>query len=214
MVFARKIHFKNINKVTTETTATGFLNLWSNKGATAIHLNIYGISACFINSHLSPHEGKEHKRLVQAAEIFSAQGVYLKRINKVLDNNIIFWLGDFNFRLEDEENLTYYDIIMQINKKNFTEIMKKDELTCMKKGTMFDLFKEDKINFPPTFKLKVDQDSYNKGRRPAWTDRILYIESENKNFKISPIPGRYRSVPKYKISDHRPVVAEFSVLIF
>ena len=69
---------------------------------------------------------------------------------------------------------------------------------------------EPPLNFRPTYKLDVGTDIYDTGpknRIPAWTDRILYVDSGrltclayNADFSVSS-------------SDHKPVYASFSLAV-
>lgn len=51
----------------------------------------------------------------------------------------------------------------------------------------------------------TDPDAYR--RRPAWTDRILYIASP----LCDVVQHSYTSYPQITMSDHRPVAADFSI---
>ncbi|CAG8524223.1 10998_t:CDS:2, partial [Paraglomus occultum] len=69
-------------------------------------------------------------------------------------------------------------------------------------------FNEGDINFMPTYKYDNGTDNYDtseKNRIPAWTDRILF---RGKNIQLK----RY-SRAEIRISDHRPVLALFSIEI-
>jgi phosphatidylinositol-bisphosphatase len=113
-------------------------------------------------------------------------------------------------------------------------LMKYDQLDGLRKTKMFPLisFEEGKITFPPTFKYDIGRDIFDsskKRRCPAWTDRILFQQvpdtanlerivddPSNKN-TVSPNKGemlkllKYDSIRNCRHSDHRPVVATFSV---
>jgi hypothetical protein len=113
-------------------------------------------------------------------------------------------------------------------------LMKYDQLDGLRKTKMFPptSFEEGKITFPPTFKYDIGRDIFDsskKRRCPAWTDRILFQQvpdtanlerivddPSNKN-TVSPNKGemlkllKYDSIRNCRHSDHRPVVATFSV---
>ena len=94
-------------------------------------------------------------------------------------------------------------------------------------------FDEGPLNFRPTFKFDSDCDVYDtspKQRIPSWTDRILYrgsssseqvqvdsrdIGSDSRFERLTPSAKimllAYKSVPSLRFSDHRPVIAAFSV---
>lgn len=69
-------------------------------------------------------------------------------------------------------------------------------------------------SFPPLGSWQYDKrrdsfDSSSKRRVPAWTDRILYkpLSSQGKPVKLL----SYTSIPECRHSDHRPVMASFTV---
>lgn len=69
-------------------------------------------------------------------------------------------------------------------------------------------FAEAPVLFAPTFKLDRGTDVYDsseKQRVPAWTDRVLHKPAK------ALLPTAYRSVESVRSSDHRPVVARFTV---
>ena len=53
----------NVANFETSYVKTGFNGLWGNKGAVAIAARINGRSVCFINSHLTPHDGNVQQRI-------------------------------------------------------------------------------------------------------------------------------------------------------
>jgi hypothetical protein len=83
---------------------------------------------------------------------------------------------------------------------------------------LLERFQEGSISFNPTYKYDDNSEVYDtskKQRVPSWTDRILFQAS-----KSGGQPGEIRNVieQKYynrresKYSDHRPVLAKFTVL--
>jgi hypothetical protein len=69
-------------------------------------------------------------------------------------------------------------------------------------------FEEGPISFLPTYKYDIDTDTYDtskKKRVPAYTDRILFKPSDKVSLK------EYDTVQELRISDHRPVYANFLV---
>ncbi|CEM02410.1 unnamed protein product [Vitrella brassicaformis CCMP3155] len=69
------------------------------------------------------------------------------------------------------------------------------------------------IEFPPTYKFDEGTDHYDtskKERVPAWTDRILWKKCDRPD---QIIPCAYDSVKGVRLSDHRPVYAQFLVAV-
>ena len=65
-------------------------------------------------------------------------------------------------------------------------------------------FHEGKICFAPTFKFKAGTDNYSNIREPSWTDRILFRSNDGILQQFN-----YDSNNTSKLSDHRPVFAQF-----
>ena len=65
-------------------------------------------------------------------------------------------------------------------------------------------YAEEKIIFPPTYKLSDKGDQYCRQRVPGWTDRIFNRMGRSKQLSYS---------CEYNVlgSDHRPVIASYKV---
>ncbi len=67
---------------------------------------------------------------------------------------------------------------------------------------------EPPLNFRPTYKYDIGTNIYDSGskqRIPSWTDRILFVDSNN----ISCVA--YNSDDTISTSDHKPVYASFII---
>ncbi|KAJ7387359.1 positive regulation of renal water transport [Desmophyllum pertusum] len=82
-----------------------------------------------------------------------------------------------------------------------------------KAGKCFVNFHEGELTFPPTYKYNPGTDEWDtesgKYRKPAWTDRVLWQESEEKKNTVR--LESYTSHQAYQTSDHRPVGASLVV---
>ncbi|KAL3230238.1 Phosphatidylinositol 4,5-bisphosphate 5-phosphatase INP54 [Nakaseomyces bracarensis] len=124
----------------------------------------------FICCHLNAKEGRENKR----ARIDDFDRI-MSQCNRVLDEagfrkGHIFFFGDLNFRVTDT------NVAPQDPNKWEETLWRSEELNRLKhKGIILRGFKEGRINFPPTYKYKLQSEStYNSKRIPSWCDRILY----------------------------------------
>ncbi|KAH9309596.1 hypothetical protein KI387_037507, partial [Taxus chinensis] len=94
--------------------------------------------------------------------------------------DMIIWLGDFNYRLND---IPYEYAIDCIEQKDFATLLQKDQLREeMRAGRVFQGMREGQIVFPPTYKFDRGQQGYDsseKRRVPAWCDRILFRDGRN-----------------------------------
>jgi hypothetical protein len=96
----------------------------------------------------------------------------------ILDHDLIFWIGDFNYRID--VSLSLEDIMELLQKENLQALRKKDQLNLERaQGNVFQGFEEALLTFPPTYKFQAGTDVYEtrpekKLRPPAWCDRILW----------------------------------------
>jgi phosphatidylinositol-bisphosphatase len=125
------------------------------------------------------------------------------------DHDIIIWMGDLNYRIDD--SIAIEDIFSSIEKNELEVLRQKDQLTIERsKGRVFQGFQEGLVTFPPTYKYQPGTDLYEtraekKLRAPAWCDRILW-KMINKDLVIKQLEySRANLLP----SDHKPVYATF-----
>ncbi|XP_018567291.1 phosphatidylinositol 4,5-bisphosphate 5-phosphatase A-like isoform X2 [Anoplophora glabripennis] len=217
VVFALRKHLLNVREIESEYTRTGLAGMWGNKGAVSIRLSIYGCSLCFVNSHLSAHDGQLKDRVEDYNSIIKDQQFHVEETSKIFYHDYVFWMGDLNFRLDEKFDKTPDEIEKAIIKKDHKKLFEHDQLrNVMKKGEAFSELTEQDPNFPPTFKFVVGTPFYDHKRRPAWCDRILYcVNSHNyENVTLKVDQMSYRCHHSYTLSDHKPVSAEFIIKVF
>ncbi|KAJ3794881.1 DNase I-like protein [Lentinula aff. detonsa] len=131
----------------------------------------------------------------------------------VFESDILFWMGDLNYRI----NLPDADVRALLSSeswKNKLEILKHfDQLkTSIREKKAFEIFLEYDIHHLPTYRfgggISTDSLGYDTKRKPAWTDRILYAFSPL-TAKLE--PSSYTGHGEITMSDHRPISADFSV---
>lgn len=133
---------------------------------------------------------------------------------KILEHDVVFWLGDLNYRIEAPLN----DVLEWVRTNNWRELYRADQLQReMKRCDAFHRFQEGPIRFPPTYKLQRFEDSYKIGdteettRIPSYTDRILWrVGDAARASKLRLKLAEYNSAKVYS-SDHRPVYALFDM---
>lgn len=134
---------------------------------------------------------------------------------KILDHDIVLWIGDLNYRIDEDPS----SVLGWIESQDWAALAKADQLNQQKRsGLAFQGFEEAQISFAPTYKFEKFTDNYvvdEQGelkRTPSYTDRILWrlgdASLEAPQLSVSPL--RYDSVPE-QFSDHRPVFALLSV---
>ena len=149
----------------------------------------------------------------------------------ISDHDIIFWIGDFNYRIT--HSLTRQDILDMIATSRLNDLRVFDQLNIERSlSRVFANFNEGELSFPPTYKFQVGTDVYEcrsgkKKRPPAWCDRILWCESKSRHcssecgskVESNSTSGSkavrlldYRSADLHA-SDHKPVSAVFDVTV-
>uniref|UniRef100_A0A7S2GS40 Inositol polyphosphate-related phosphatase domain-containing protein n=1 Tax=Octactis speculum TaxID=3111310 RepID=A0A7S2GS40_9STRA len=121
----------------------------------------------------------------------------------------VFWAGDLNYRVdatrETADKLTASG--------DLEALLLHDQLrNVLRQGGAFSGMREARITFQPTYKYDSDSDVFDssaKQRIPSWTDRILYKAETASLVEIV----AYDSVQDIRISDHRPVFADFRVRV-
>ncbi|KAG2591245.1 hypothetical protein PVAP13_5NG440940 [Panicum virgatum] len=211
-IWVRRSLRKHIQSLKVSTVGVGAMGYIGNKGSISVSMSIYQTHFCFICCHLTSgeKEGDELKRNADVQEIHR-RTVFnpVSRVNMpktIYDHERIVWLGDFNYRI----NLSYEKTHELISWQDWNKLFAFDQLKVeLKKGHPFEEWTEGAINFPPTYKYKVNSgkyisDDHKSGRRtPAWCDRIL---SHGKGMRLL----SYKTVD-LRLSDHRPVTAVYMV---
>lgn len=181
------------------------------------------------------------------------------------DHDIIFWMGDLNYRI-NVPDIPVERMRAALDSKNDQaaylrrRLLEADELKFQRDFSLaFEEYNEAHIKFLPTYKYDPGTDrwdSSSKNRAPAWCDRILVatftdakdqekyryfdeVTSKNgaaekrpdilistkssnrdstdsqklKSSKLSVRQISYTSHPQLKLSDHKPISAQFIVQI-
>lgn len=127
-------------------------------------------------------------------------------------------MGDLNFRLI-EGTFDHDEIVKSIENGELAKLLGKDQLTQVRREEKaFQELTEKLPSFAPTYKFVIGSNEYDKKRRPAWTDRILFrVNSYNyEDVELTLEAKNYMSHEDqiYKCSDHLPVTQEFSISVF
>ncbi|KAM7398051.1 hypothetical protein PAMA_006087 [Pampus argenteus] len=231
LVFAKQIHLPYIRNIQTTYTRTGIFGYWGNKGGVSVRFSFYGHMVCFLNCHLAAHMNYALQRVDEFEYILEAQNFDISDTPHVRDHKVVFCFGDLNFRIADHG---LHFLRSSIDSGRLNLLWSKDQFLMMKKKEPFlQEFEEGPLNFKPTYKFDRNSETYDtsgKKRKPAWTDRILWrmkpkvLPSEDDDEKAStstdegqdeyPIfvsQDKYTSDMSYGVSDHKPVIATFSV---
>ncbi|KAJ3554943.1 hypothetical protein NM688_g2841 [Phlebia brevispora] len=138
----------------------------------------------------------------------------------IFQSDALFWMGDFptatldlNYRL----NLTDADVRSLMSEgaeENIPLMLEFDQLTLAARAQKaFEHFVEFPITHLPSYRFNSaalsDGLGYDLKRKPAWTDRILYMSTP----ASSALQTAYTSHPEISMSDHKPVSADFEIRI-
>ncbi|XP_038129870.1 inositol polyphosphate 5-phosphatase K isoform X2 [Cyprinodon tularosa] len=234
LVFAKMVHLPFIRNIQTTYTRTGIFGYWGNKGAVSVRFSFYGHMICFLNCHLAAHMHNALQRVDEFEYILETQDFDIFDTPHVLDHKVVFWFGDLNFRIQDHG---LHFVRSSINGGRLNLLWSKDQLIMMKKKEPFlQEFDEGPLNFKPTYKFDRKADTYDisgKKRKPAWTDRILWrikpkslpseedddgdekastsTDNEHDEYPILITQNAYTSVMSYGVSDHKPVIGNFTL---
>ncbi|XP_058806156.1 inositol polyphosphate 5-phosphatase E [Phymastichus coffea] len=203
------------------------------KGAISLTLTIFGKNLLFVNTHLIPHSYNWKKRYEQLTKIVDLLGFYESDVHRKIKNlrinfDVIFYFGDFNFRL----NLPRENVMNLIRKTHYpTEISvisSHDQLKILlDTNSILQGFCETDITFPPTYKFDYGTqvlDSSQKRRTPSYTDRILHKNKlqyflcnlDHKLIKSGVMLTDiiYDSIRNVRTSDHKPVYGIYHINFF
>lgn len=85
----------------------------------------------------------------------------MEETTEIFFHDYVFWMGDLNFRLQEEYDKTPEEIERDIVKNEYKKLFTYDQLRyVMKKGEAFSELEEKDPEFPPTFKFEVGTNRY------------------------------------------------------
>ncbi|KAF2842898.1 hypothetical protein M501DRAFT_993676 [Patellaria atrata CBS 101060] len=205
-IFVKSSVLKHIKNVEGSLKKTGMSGMAGNKGAVAIRMEFANTSLCFVTAHLAAGFANYEERNRDYKTIsHPTHGLRFQRNRSIDDHDAVIWLGDFNYRigLGDEKVRRF------IQMGDLETLYENDQLNLqMVAGLTFPYYSEARITFKPTYKYDVGTDQYDtsdKGRIPAWCDRVLRKGDILRQINYNTAPLRF--------SDHRPVYATFDCTI-
>ncbi|KAG9142696.1 hypothetical protein Leryth_005460 [Lithospermum erythrorhizon] len=213
-IWVRKGLRRRINNLKVSPVGVGLMGYLGNKGSVSVSMSLYQTRLCFVCTHLSSgqKEGAEERRNSDVFEILRRT-----HFSSALDgekpltipcHDQIFWFGDLNYRI----NMLDEEMMKLVARKKWDELLNYDQLCKeLRRGHVFDGWKEGIINFAPTYKYKFDSDRYTrenpkegeKKRSPAWCDRILWRGKGIRQLS-------YNRVEMTLLHPHRPVKSMLS----
>ena len=232
-VFVKTVHQPRVKYVSAASVGVGVMGMLGNKGGVSIRLQFYDSTLCFVCTHLAAHRENVTGRNADFANVFSKTSFSVgeEAIREVIrsgslshwaigssaveipDHDIVFWLGDLNYRIDDSLPT---ETVLQMSEKNlYDQLLPLDQLNIERKaGRSFVNFEEGRIRFPPTYKYQPGTDMYEqrpekKLRAPAWCDRILWMAQEPPHVQQL----TYGRSERPNVSDHKPVYSTLRLTI-
>lgn len=196
--------FSQVQNLQSKKVKLGLKGYTGNKGAIGTRFELLNTSICIINVHLTPHTERLLERNKAVSEVYKNLKFRSENSELCIDEHrSIFWLGDFNYRID----LPGGKIKTLILQKELKQLQKFDQLNRARQGArVLPEYHEGEINFMPTFKYEVGTNQYDFKRHPAWCDRILFKGPVRLN--------SYESRESVVCSDHKPVIGSFTLDTF
>uniref|UniRef100_A0A2C9JV86 phosphoinositide 5-phosphatase n=1 Tax=Biomphalaria glabrata TaxID=6526 RepID=A0A2C9JV86_BIOGL len=195
-VFVRPHLAPFIRDVAVEKVKTGLGGAAGNKGGVAVRFLLNSTSLCFVCAHLAAGQSQVNERNADYTEITRKMSFPMGRT--ILSHDCVFWCGDFNYRID----LSNEEVKSLVASQNWGALQGMDQLNIQRSiNNCFHGFNEGSLDFAPTYKYDTFSDDYDtseKGRTPAWTDRVLWKVKTVKN-------------PESQLYSYLPVVAVFDV---
>ncbi|KAJ3544105.1 hypothetical protein NMY22_g2904 [Coprinellus aureogranulatus] len=219
--------------VKTTSAGAGILGVMGNKGAAAVRVTFTPPGSTgptvltFVNAHLAAFDEMVDRRNQDFQDLskrLSFEVTWPEDDDQELhyplptlsayESDALFWMGDLNYRV-DIPDIELRRILRDEewdNAEKFPTLLRYDQLIkAQRQGKAFVGFREAPISHFPTYRfspgLGMDALGYDLKRKPAWTDRVLFIPSTT--CRIEPLS--YEAYPQITMSDHRPVAADFRV---
>ncbi|KAJ1445468.1 Endonuclease/exonuclease/phosphatase [Pelagophyceae sp. CCMP2097] len=210
----------------------GVMGMLGNKGGVSIRLQCYDTTLCFVCAHLAAHRENTEGRnsdfasicaktefrdvLVSCDDYAADESQQLKTVG-ILDHDIVFWLGDLNYRIACA--VSTKEVFARSEAGDLAFLRANDQLNIERKaGRVFQGFNEAELTFGLTYKFepgtsKLEQRPDKKLRTPAWCDRVLWKCRGGAKAEARVRCVEYDSAPELIASDHKPVRCVFAARV-
>jgi len=220
VVLCRRSLAPFITDIETSFMFTG-LPVFIRKGAVGVCFDLHDVSLAFVCCHLSAHQGKVAARNNDVRQILRHLRLRNAAFDVTQQFDHIFFFGDMNYRIDAP-----LDELHPFSPSRLPALLRADQLH-VQRGTEYEpsaaltpyealrrhngmlgllhSMQEQPITFPPTYKLVKGSRDYDKTRKPAWCDRVLFRSLSPSNLT----PMAYEAPADILGSDHGPVKATF-----
>ncbi|GMT24753.1 hypothetical protein PFISCL1PPCAC_16050, partial [Pristionchus fissidentatus] len=207
-VFAKAALAPFLKDFSIASVKTGMGGATGNKGSVGLRLVVHSTSIVFVCSHFAAGQNEIRDRNEDYST--AMRKLQFSGGRTIDSHDVIFWFGDFNYRI----SMGGEEVKRAVRANQLDLIVGGDQLTAQKQaGMTFVGFEEGPLNFAPTYKYDTFSDDYDtseKCRTPAWTDRVLWRET-NWRGGMPKVQLRAYDRCELKTSDHRPVSALFTL---
>jgi hypothetical protein len=204
IVLTKKKNLLKITNVEGSTKATQHKNVCGTKGGVGISLRFHETSMCFVACQLAARQERTAMRNTNLEEIIDCLQLSNKDTDFTQQFHHVFFFGDFNYRVEMEDA----EALPLIKAGTFGPLLDQCQFNQQRRDEgILNGFEEAPITFKPTYRYNKGTAEYSaeKGRAPAYTDRVLVRSMTNTWVRCL----SYDSTEKITISEHMPVSASY-----
>lgn len=232
-LFVKNVHKARTKYVSSASVGVGVMGMLGNKGGVSVRLQFYDSTLCFVCTHLAAHRENVTGRNSDFANVYAKTSFEIgeEAIREVIrsgslshwaigssattvtDHDIVVWLGDLNYRIDD--SMATETVLKHSEAGTINALVPLDQLNIERAaGRVFQEFLEGQLTFRPTYKFQPSTDIYEqrpdkKLRAPAWCDRILWrAQVQNHVQQLT-----YNSSQAPNVSDHKPVYSTMRLVI-
>jgi len=207
------VHIKKSLESHIKNAIASFHHITDTKGGVGIGIWVEDISICFICAHLAAHQFAYQERNLNMCNIENGLLFSGMPVNKF---DYIFVSGDLNYRVV---GISWEESLKMITAKEYSKMLEKDQLKQERASNNVLIgYNEGLIHFPPTFKFHTNPPTEYSPKTgdpiglafPSWCDRILWKTNTTSSVIHQKV---YTNAPTITYSDHRPVLAVFTVTL-
>eukprot|EP00940_MAST-03C_sp_MAST-3C-sp2_P001064 g1064.t1 len=220
VIFVRRgVIGRGVLPLGTSSRAMGFAHVIGNKGSVLASLVLSETTrVCFVGSHFAARASAKRLKKREKNYVESVAHLQTDMRSELLHSyDHIFWLGDFNYRVNLGKHGTpeeFSRVKTLIKHRQFDVLTANDQLLkAMSSESVFYGFSEGKIDFAPTYRMEPGTTGQVYGNKrfqnPSYCDRILWRSRQGLNDVVT--LHSYRPCWEMNRGDHRPVVATFAL---
>ncbi|EOD19372.1 hypothetical protein EMIHUDRAFT_242932 [Emiliania huxleyi CCMP1516] len=192
-VYVKASQRANVTKVHVASAATGGPGgMLGNKGGLVVRLRLGATSLAFVSCHLAAHSHMLSRRNHNCSEL-------LRETASALGPRHLTAAAQFDH------------VLRLVEQGDWGALLGADQLAASRAaGEAFVGFEEGPIAFAPTFKVERSSELvYQQKRIPSYCDRVLWKSAAGLRGAVS--QTSLAALPRVSTSDHKPVVATFSL---